>query len=241
MAFDECTPYPATRDEAARSMELSMRWAARSREAHDRQQEGDNPAALFGIVQGGMYGDLRRTSVQALVEIGFPGYAVGGLSVGESEDERLQVLEETEPSLPTDRPRYLMGVGRPEDLVAAVLRGIDMFDCVMPTRNARNGCYFTRHGTIKIRNARYRLDTGPIDPDCACPTCTGYSRAYLKHLERCNEMLGAQLATMHNLWYYQELMAGLRAALEEGNLEAHARKVLADLGSNGSLGCESGL
>jgi queuine tRNA-ribosyltransferase len=173
--------------------------------------------------------------VQALTEIGFPGYAIGGLSVGESEEERLQVLEDTEPHLPADRPRYLMGVGRPEDLVAAVLRGIDMFDCVMPTRNARNGFYFTRHGTIKIRNARYRLDTRPIDPDCACPTCAGYSRAYLKHLERCNEMLGAHLATLHNLWYYQELMSGLRRAIEERRLEAHARQVLAGLRSGQEL------
>ena len=226
MCFDECTPYPATLDEAAQSMRLSMRWARRSKEAH-----GDNPSALFGIVQGGMHDELRRESVGALAEIGFDGYAIGGLSVGEPEDERLQVLDATLPHMPVDAPRYLMGVGRPEDIVAAVLRGVDMFDCVMPTRNARNGHYFTRHGTLKIRNARHTDDTGPIDPDCGCPTCAHYSRAYLKHLNRCNEILGHRLATMHNLWFYQELMQGLRAAIETGRLEQHARDVLAGLAS----------
>lgn len=226
MCFDECTPYPATEAEAAESMRLSMRWAKRSKAAH-----GDNPSALFGIVQGGMHGDLRRESVAALTDIGFPGYAIGGLSVGEPEEERVHVLNETLPHMPSDAPRYLMGVGRPEDIVEAVLRGVDMFDCVMPTRNARNGFYFTRRGVLKIRNARFADDTRPIDPDCACPTCASYSRAYLKHLEKCNEMLGARLATMHNLWFYQELMSGLRAAIEAGTLVEHAREVLAGLAS----------
>jgi len=224
MAFDECTPYPADHATAAESMRLSMRWAGRSKKAH-----GDSPAALFGIVQGGMHGDLRRESVEALAGIGFDGYAIGGLSVGEPEEERLKVLDETMPSMPAVAPRYLMGVGRPEDIVAAVLRGVDMFDCVLPTRNARNGYYFTRRGVLKIRNAQFREDTGPIDPDCACPTCASYSRAYLKHLDRCNEILGARLATLHNLWFYQELMAGLRAAIEAGDLESHARETLGRL------------
>ena len=221
MAFDECTPYPATHTEAADSMHLSMRWAKRSHEAH-----GDNPSALFGIVQGGMYADLRKESIDALTEIGFDGYAIGGLSVGEPPEERIKVLDFTMPLMPEKTPRYLMGVGRPEDIIEAVLRGVDMFDCVMPTRNARNGYYFTRHGVLKIRNARFKDDTRPIDPDCQCPTCENYSRAYLKHLERCNEILGARLATMHNLWFYQELMQGLRKAIEEGRLRQHADEVL---------------
>jgi queuine tRNA-ribosyltransferase len=224
MAFDECTPYPATEREAADSMRLSMRWAKRSREAF-----GDNPNALFGIVQGGIYEDLRRESAEALRGIGFHGYAIGGLAVGEPEDERNAVLEFTTPLLPEDSPRYLMGVGRPEDIIEAVRRGVDMFDCVMPTRNARNGFYFTRKGTLKIRNARFREDTRPIDPECGCPTCQGYSRAYLKHLERCNEMLGAHLATMHNLWFYQDLMRGMRAAIEAGEYEEWSRRVLDEL------------
>jgi queuine tRNA-ribosyltransferase len=224
MCFDECTPYPATHEAAAESMQLSMRWAGRSKQAH-----GDNPAALFGIVQGGMHGDLRRESVEALADIGFDGYAVGGLSVGEPEAERLMVLDETMPHMPDSAPRYLMGVGRPEDIIAAVLRGVDMFDCVMPTRNARNGYLFTRHGTLKIKNARFGDDTRPIDPDCGCPTCTNHSRAYLKHLHRCNEILGARLATMHNLWYYQELMQGLREAIAAGNLEAYVHQTLNSL------------
>jgi queuine tRNA-ribosyltransferase len=221
MAFDECTPYPATEREAADSMRLSMRWARRSKDAF-----ADNPNALFGIVQGGVYEELRHESAQALTEIGFHGYAVGGLSVGEPEEERNAVLDFTEPVLPQDAPRYLMGVGRPEDIIEAVRRGVDMFDCVMPTRNARNGFYFTRRGTLKIRNARFRMDTRPIDPECGCPTCAGYSRAYLKHLERCNEMLGAHLATMHNLWFYQDLMRGIRTAIEAGNFESWARSTL---------------
>jgi queuine tRNA-ribosyltransferase len=224
MAFDECTPYPATEREAADSMRLSMRWARRSKEAF-----GDNPNALFGIVQGGVYEPLRRESAAALTDIGFHGYAIGGLAVGEPEEERNAVLDFTVPHLPADAPRYLMGVGRPEDIIAAVRRGVDMFDCVMPTRNARNGFYFTRRGTLKIRNARFRDDTRPIDPGCGCPTCRGYTRAYLKHLERCNEMLGAHLATLHNLWFYQDLMRGIRGAIEAGRLDEWSDGVLAEL------------
>jgi queuine tRNA-ribosyltransferase len=209
MIFDECTPYPATEQEAEASMELSLRWAQRSRAAH-----GDNPAALFGIVQGGMYPGLRARSAEGLMRIGFDGYAIGGLSVGESELERLHTLDVTLPLLPPDHPRYLMGVGRPEDIVEAVRRGVDLFDCVMPTRNARNGFLYTREGILRIRNARYRDDTGPVDPECSCYTCRHYSRAYLKHLDKCNEILGPRLATIHNLHYYQDLMRGLRAAIE---------------------------
>jgi len=214
MIFDECTPYPATEQEAEASMELSLRWAYRSRDAH-----GDNPAALFGIVQGGMYPGLRARSAEGLLEIGFDGYAIGGLSVGESEAERLRTLDVTLPLLPVDRPRYLMGVGRPEDIVEAVRRGVDLFDCVMPTRNARNGFLYTRQGILRIRNARYRDDTGPVDPECNCYTCRHYSRAYLKHLDKCNEILGPRLATIHNLHYYQDLMRGLRAAIEARALD----------------------
>lgn len=215
MIFDECTPYPATEAEARRSMELSLRWAARSRAAH-----GANPAALFGIVQGGMYSHLRQESVAGLQEIGFDGYAIGGLSVGEDEAERLAMLDVTLPLLPPERPRYLMGVGRPEDIVAAVCRGVDMFDCVMPTRNARNGFLYTREGVLRIRNARFRSDTGPIDPTCSCYACQHYSRAYIKHLDKCNEILGARLATIHNLHYYQDLLLDLREAIAGGALAA---------------------
>jgi len=211
MIFDECTPYPATEQQARDSMERSLRWAERSKTAH-----GDNPSALFGIVQGGMYPQLRRRSAEGLLSIGFDGYAIGGLSVGEPEAERDRVLETTCPVLPVDRPRYLMGVGRPQDLVAAVARGVDMFDCVMPTRNARNGYLFTSRGIVKIRNARHASDTGPIDPDCDCYTCRRFSRAYLKHLNKCNEILGHRLATLHNLHYYQALMRQMRAAIESG-------------------------
>jgi queuine tRNA-ribosyltransferase len=218
MAFDECTPYPATESEARSSMELSLRWAARCREAH-----GDNPSALFGIVQGGMYDALRRESLAGLVEIGFDGYALGGLSVGEPAAEREAVLDAVEPHMPADHPRYLMGVGTPEDLVESVARGIDMFDCVMPTRHARNGYLFTRHGTLRIRNARHRDDTGPLDPECPCYTCRNYSRAYLRHLERCNEILGARLNTIHNLHYYLDLMAQMRAAIEAGEFATWRR------------------
>ena len=218
MAFDECTPYPATESEARASMELSLRWAARCRSAH-----ADNPSALFGIVQGGMHDALRRESLAGLVEIGFDGYALGGLSVGEPAAEREAVLDGVEPHMPADRPRYLMGVGTPADLVESVARGIDMFDCVMPTRHARNGYLFTRHGTLRIRNARHRDDTGPLDPECPCYTCRNYSRAYLRHLERCNEILGARLNTIHNLHYYLDLMAQMRAAIEAGEFAAWRR------------------
>jgi len=209
MIFDECTPWPATHEQAAESMRRSLRWARRSREAH-----GDSDAALFGIVQGGMYADLRQESAEGLTGIGFDGYAIGGLSVGEPEDERNQVLDATCPHLPVDRPRYLMGVGRPEDLLAAVERGVDMFDCVMPTRNARNGHLFTSAGVLNIRNARYEKDTRPIDEQCECYTCRHYSRAYVKHLQKCNEILGHRLATIHNLHYYQTLMRQIREAIE---------------------------
>ena len=212
MIFDECTPYPATHLEANESMQLSLRWAARSKAAHQ-----GNPNALFGIVQGGMYEDLRDVSLNGLVEIGFDGYAIGGLSVGEPKEDMLRILAHTAPQMPKDKPRYLMGVGTPEDLVAAVTEGIDMFDCVMPTRNARNGWLFTRHGDIKIKNARYRSDTGPLDPDCACYTCRNFTRGYLHHLYRLGEILGARLNTIHNLHYYQELMAGMRNAIEQGS------------------------
>jgi queuine tRNA-ribosyltransferase len=224
MCFDECTPYPATQEQAAESMELSMRWAARSKAAH-----ADNPSALFGIVQGGIYERLRRSSCEALTDIGFDGYAIGGLSVGEPEEEREMVLDFTTPHLPLDRPRYLMGVGRPEDIIAAVARGVDMFDCVMPTRNARNGHLFTRKGVVKIRNSRFRTDPGPLDPDCGCYTCQNYSRAYLNHLDRCNEMLGPHLATVHNLWFYQALMAEIRQAIEADTFERWSSAFLARL------------
>ncbi len=213
MVFDECTPYPATEKQARDSMEMSLRWAKRSREAHD-----DNPAALFGIVQGGMYPALREASATGLMEIGFDGYAIGGLSVGEPKDDRERVLEHTIPCLPVAQPRYLMGVGTPEDIVEAVRRGIDMFDCVMPTRNARNGHLFVHGGEIRIRNSAYRNDTRPLDEACGCYTCRNYSRAYLSHLDKCREILGARLNTIHNLYYYQELMRGLRAAISGGKL-----------------------
>ena len=216
MIFDECTPYPATERQASESMQLSLRWAARSRRAFD---ELANINALFGIVQGGTYPALRRISAEALIGIGFDGYAVGGLAVGEPEAERNRTLEETVPLLPAERPRYLMGVGRPEDIVEAVTRGIDMFDCVMPTRNARNAHIFTRHGVLRIRNAQYERDTRPIDEVCTCYAClNGFSRAYLRHLDKCGEMLGPMLATIHNLHYYQDLMRGLREAIASGRL-----------------------
>ncbi len=214
MIFDECTPYPATYDQAHDSMQLSLRWAKRSKDAH-----ADNPSALFGIVQGGMYEQLRKISAHGLLEIGFDGYAIGGLSVGEPKDERDKVLEATLPELPSDKPRYLMGVGKPEDIVEAVKRGIDMFDCVIPTRNARNGFLFTRYGTLKIRNSQYQHDTRPIDEQCGCYTCQHYSRAYLRHLDKCGEILGARLNTIHNLYYYQELMRDIRAAIAENRFE----------------------
>lgn len=223
MVFDECTPYPATVDEARKSMELSLRWAARSRREHDRLGEtAAHKGALFGIVQGGVYPDLRRESLAGLTEIGFEGYALGGLSVGEPHDDRIRVLEGTVAHMPTDRPRYLMGVGMPEDIVEAVMRGVDMFDCVIPTRNARNGDLFTADGVLRIRNARYRDDTRPIEEGCDCYTCARYSRAYLRHLDRCGEMLGSRLNTIHNLRYYQRLMKDLRGAIEAGQLSAWA-------------------
>ena len=216
MIFDECTPYPATEEVASRSMELSLRWALRSRNAHE-----GNDAALFGIVQGGVHPELRTRSADGLQEIGFDGYAIGGLAVGEPEHERNAMLEHMHPLLPADRPRYLMGVGRPEDLVEAVARGVDMFDCVMPTRNARNGHYFTSTGTVRIRNAKYEQDLDPIEPGCGCYACrNGFTRSYLRHLDRCNEMLAPMLGTLHNLWYYQKLMAGMREAIEQGRFEA---------------------
>jgi queuine tRNA-ribosyltransferase len=216
MIFDECTPYPATAEVASRSMELSLRWALRSKNAHE-----GNDAALFGIVQGGVHPDLRTRSGEGLQEIGFDGYAIGGLAVGEPEHERNAMLEHMHPLLPADRPRYLMGVGRPEDLVEAVARGVDMFDCVMPTRNARNGHYFTSTGTVRIRNAKYEQDLDPIEPGCGCYACrNGFTRAYLRHLDRCNEMLAPMLGTLHNLWYYQKLMADMREAIGQGRFEA---------------------
>ncbi len=217
MIFDECTPYPATETEARKSMELSLRWARRSKIAH-----GDNPAALFGIVQGGMYPQLRQISAQGLREIGFDGYAIGGLAVGEPLAERLQMLDCTAPLLPDDAPRYLMGVGKPEDIVESVRRGMDMFDCVMPSRNARNGHLFTHHGDIRIRNSQYRSDTRPLDETCGCYTCQHYSRAYLRHLDQCREILGARLNTIHNLHYYQDLMRDLRTAIAEQRFAAFA-------------------
>lgn len=217
MIFDECTPYPATWEQARTSMELSLRWAARSKEAH-----GDNPAALFGIVQGGMYADLRRVSLAGLETIGFDGYAIGGLSVGEPKEDMIRVLDEIADQLPSHKPRYLMGVGKPGDIIEAVRRGVDMFDCVLPTRNARNGYLFTSDGVVKIRNAVHRNDTGPLDRECDCHTCTHFSRAYLHHLDRCNEILGAQLNTIHNLRFYQRLMADIREAIAAQRFEAYA-------------------
>ena len=225
MVFDECTPYPATHEAAADSMELSLRWARRSR---DECAKLANANALFGIVQGGMYEDLRDASLAGLVDLGFDGFAIGGLSVGEPKEEMLRVLAHTAPRLPAERPRYLMGVGTPEDLVAGVCAGIDMFDCVMPTRNARNGWLFTRFGDIKIRNARYRTDTAPLDATCGCYACRNFSRGYLHHLNRINEILGARLATIHNLFYYQVLMAELRDAIVAGTLGAHVAKFKED-------------
>jgi queuine tRNA-ribosyltransferase len=213
MVFDDCTPLPASESETRASMERTLRWAARSRDAH-----GDSDAALFGIVQGGLDTELRRRSLEGLMALGFDGFALGGLSVGETRAEREQVLEDIVSGMPADRPRYLMGVGTPEDIVEAVRRGIDMFDCVLPTRNARNGHLFVAGGVVRIRNARHRTDTGPLDEDCGCYTCRHYSRAYLHHLDRCGEILGARLGTIHNLYYYQSLMRDLRAAIEAGRL-----------------------
>jgi queuine tRNA-ribosyltransferase len=234
MAFDECTPYPATREQAAASMQLSMRWAKRSRVAFDEFSAKPiypdaSPNALFGIVQGGMFEDLRTQSVQALREIEFQGYAIGGLSVGEPKEDMLRVLAHTAPQLPRDKPRYLMGVGTPEDLVDGVANGIDMFDCVMPSRNGRNGWLFTSRGDLKIRNARFKDDLLPIDSDCGCPVCNPqaheddrppFTRAYLHHLQRIDEMLGASLATIHNLFFYLDLMRQMRQAIQVGRFDA---------------------
>jgi len=217
MIFDECTPYPATEVEARDSMELSLRWAARSKRAH-----GDSPSALFGIVQGGMYPQLRRDSLAGLEAIGFDGYAVGGLSVGEPKEEMLVVLDVMQSILPADKPRYLMGVGTPADLLEGVRHGIDMFDCVMPTRNARNGHIFTSRGVLKVRNARHKTSTLPLDEACGCYTCSNFSRAYLHHLDKCKEILGSQLNTIHNLHFYQQHMAGIRKAIEEQRLDEFA-------------------
>ncbi|RLV59804.1 tRNA guanosine(34) transglycosylase Tgt [Parashewanella curva] len=216
MIFDECTPYPATHDEARKSMQMSLRWAQRSRDEFDRLE---NPNNLFGIIQGSVYEDLRDESLKGLVDIGFDGYAIGGLAVGEPKPDMHRILEHVCPQIPEDKPRYLMGVGKPEDLVEGVRRGVDMFDCVMPTRNARNGHLFTSTGVIKIRNAKHREDTSPLDEKCDCYTCKNYSRAYLYHLDKCGEILGARLNTIHNLRYYQMLMEGLRDAIDAGTLD----------------------
>jgi queuine tRNA-ribosyltransferase len=230
MVFDECTPYetggvPTSVDDAAASMRLSLRWAARSRAEFDRL---DNGNTLFGIVQGGMYEALREESLEGLTALGFDGYAIGGLSVGEPKEDMLRILAHTTPRLPTDRPRYLMGVGTPEDLVAGVAAGIDLFDCVMPTRNARNGWLFTRYGDLRLRNARYRDDPLPIDPDCDCYACRHFSRAYIHHLQKVNEILGARLATIHNLHYYLTLMREMREAIEAGRFNDWRARFHAD-------------
>jgi queuine tRNA-ribosyltransferase len=248
MALDDCTPYPATESEARESMERSMRWAARSYAHYYRERGADPgsasrqfessaavagvapdspPGGLFGIVQGGMHTALRLASLESLMQLDFPGFAVGGLAVGEPEEERLRILESVVPHMPANRPRYLMGVGRPEDIVAAVLRGIDMFDCVMPTRHARNGHLFTSTGVINIRNSAHQADLGPIDPECGCYTCRHYSRSYLRHLDRCNEILGSRLNTIHNLHFYLSLMRSVRAAIAEGRLMSWAAGYLA--------------
>lgn len=218
MVFDECTPYPVEKRDARSSMELSLRWASRSHAAFDAlNPNSERDTALFGIVQGGVYEDLRQASLEGLVRIGFDGYAVGGLAVGEPVEDRLRILEVLAPNLPEDRPRYLMGVGTPDDLIAAVARGMDMFDCVIPTRHARNGQLFTSEGRINLRNSRFRDDTDPLDPACRCYTCQHYSRAYLRHLHRCNEMLGSRLATLHNVYFYQQHMQRIRRAIEDGS------------------------
>lgn len=233
MALDDCTPYPATENEARESMERSMRWAARSHAHYYRGQglggsdRDTPPGGLFGIIQGGMHVPLRLASLEALMRLDFPGFAVGGLAVGEPEEERIRILEAVVPQMPAERPRYLMGVGRPEDIVAAVLRGIDMFDCVMPTRHARNGHLFTTTGVINIRNSAHQADLTPIDPDCGCYTCRNYTRSYLRHLDRCNEILGSRLNTIHNLHFYLDLMRTIRGAIAEGRLTSWAQGYLA--------------
>jgi queuine tRNA-ribosyltransferase len=216
MCFDECTPFPATKDEVAESMSLSMRWAARSKEGF-----GDNPNSLFGIIQGGVYEDLRDESLGKLSDIGFDGYAIGGLSVGEPKEDMMRVIRHIAPRMPVDKPRYLMGVGTPQDLVESVYRGVDMLDCVMPTRNARNGHLFTSQGVVRIRNSPHKANTGPVDPGCDCYTCRNFSRAYLHHLDKCGEILGAELNSIHNVHYYLHVMNGLQAAIEKGSLDDH--------------------
>jgi queuine tRNA-ribosyltransferase len=227
MCFDDCTAWPATEAQARESMERSMRWAERSKAHYYRAAPEPPRGELFGIIQGGMYLPLREASLEALTRIDFPGLAIGGLAVGEPEEVRLAVLEDIVPLIPADRPRYLMGVGRPEDLIAAVARGVDMFDCVMPTRHARNGHLFTHSGVLNIRNAAHTAATGPIDPECGCYTCRNYSRAYLRHLDKCNEILGARLNTIHNLFFYLDLMRRVRQALDEGRFAAFARDFIA--------------
>ena len=220
MCFDECTPLPAEKDAVASSMELSMRWASRSREAFE-----GNPNSLFGIIQGGVHEDLRDASLKALVDIGFDGYAIGGLSVGEPKADMMRIISHIAPVMPEDKPRYLMGVGTPQDLVESVRRGVDMLDCVMPTRNARNGHLFTSHGVVRIRNSPHKYDTNPLDPDCCCYTCQNFSRAYLHHLDKCGEILGAELNSIHNIHYYMNLMAGLRTAIENNRLDDHIDEI----------------
>jgi len=220
MAFDECTPYPATHDVAAQSMRMSMRWANRSRDAFEHRKG----YGLFGIVQGSVFEDLRHESIEALTDIGFEGYAIGGLAVGEGQEAMFSTLEFTTPNMPQDKPRYLMGVGKPDDLVGGVMRGVDMFDCVLPTRSGRNAQAFTRFGTVNMRNARHQEDPRPLDESCTCPACKNYSRAYLHHLFRAKEILGSVLLTWHNLQYYQDLMAEMRAAIEVGELADYALK-----------------
>ncbi len=227
MIFDECTPYPASEEEAKTSMELSLRWAKRSLDAH-----GESPSALFGIVQGGMYEHLRELSLAGLVDMDFDGYAIGGLSVGEPKEDMVRVLDHIAHQMPEDKPRYLMGVGKPEDIVEAVRRGVDMFDCVMPTRNARNGHLFTHEGVIKIRNAKHRHDTSPLDDRCDCYTCQNFSRSYLHHLDKCGEILGAHLNTIHNLHYYQQLMSELRAAIAEQRLSTFVEEFYSNIGKD---------
>lgn len=217
MIFDECTPYPATHEEAQKSLQLSLRWAKRCKEHHHNVLENKN--ALFGIIQGGMYEDLRDESLNGLLEVGFDGYAIGGLSVGEPKEEMIKVLDYLPNKMPEDKPRYLMGVGKPEDIVEGIRRGVDMFDCVMPTRNARNGHYFVTDGLVRIRNSKYRHDQSPLDPHCDCYTCKNFTRAYLFHLEKCGEMLGSMLGTIHNLRYYQRFTQDIRNALDNDTFD----------------------
>jgi len=224
MIFDDCTPYPAEKSEVDQSMQLSLRWAKRSLMEHQRLK---NKNALFGIIQGGMHKDLRIQSAESLIEMNFDGYAIGGLSVGEPKEEMMKVLDFLPEHMPTDKPRYLMGVGTPLDLVEGVAMGVDMFDCVMPSRNARNGYLFTSEGVVKIRNAKYKLDTGPLDPNCSCNTCKHYSRSYLHHLQKTNEILGSRLNTFHNLFYYQDLMRSIRESLKSNTFDVFRENFLA--------------